>query len=53
MHARMQEKWLAAAEKSLEANKSTFAVLQLRDLLDPKGYVAALQAKGYAVEQPE
>jgi hypothetical protein len=53
MHARMQEKWLAAAEKSLETNKSTFAVLQLRDLLDPKGYVAALQAKGYLVEQPE
>jgi hypothetical protein len=53
MHARMQEKWLAAAEKSLATNASTFAVLQLRDILDPKGYVAALQAKGYVVEQPE
>jgi hypothetical protein len=50
---RMLEAWLAAAEKSLAANTSTFAVLQLRDILDPKGPVAALQAKGYLVEQPE
>jgi hypothetical protein len=53
MHARMQEAWVAAAEKSLAANTSTFAVLQLRDILDPKGPVAALQAKGYLVEQPD
>lgn len=51
--ARMKDAWLAAVEKSLAANKSTFAVLTMRDILDPKGYVAALQAKGYVVEQPE
>jgi hypothetical protein len=50
---RVLEAWVAAAEQSLAANPSTFAVLQLRDILDPKGYLAALQAKGYVVEQPE
>jgi hypothetical protein len=49
----MQEAWVAAAEKSLAANASTFAVLQLRDILNPKGHLAALQAKGYVVEQPD
>jgi hypothetical protein len=53
MKARMREAWVAAAEKSLAANKSTFATLALNDILDPKGYVAALQAKGYVVEKPE
>lgn len=49
----MRETWLAAAEKSLTANTSTFAVLALKDILDPKGLVAALEAKGYVVEKPE
>ena len=53
IEARMQERWLAAAEKSLAANTSTFATLSLNDLLDPKGYMAALQARGYVVEKPE
>lgn len=50
---RMRETWLAAAEKSLAANASTFAVLALKEILDPKGLVAALEAKGYVVEKPE
>lgn len=45
--------WLAAAEKALATNASTFAVLHMRDILDPRGYVAALQAKGYLVEKPD
>jgi len=53
IEARMQERWLAAAEKSLAANASTFATLSLTYLLDPKGYMAALQARGYVVEKPE
>lgn len=53
MQARMREAWLASAEKSLAANASTFAILRLNDILDPKGLVAALQAKGYTVEKPE
>jgi hypothetical protein len=50
---RMREAWLAAAEKSLATNASTFAILRLQDILDPKGYMAALEAKGYAVQNPE
>lgn len=45
--------WLEAAEKALTANKSTFAMLPMWDLLDPQGLVAALRAKGYQVDEPE
>ncbi|KFC67988.1 TraB/GumN family protein [Massilia sp. LC238] len=45
--------WLANAEAALAKNSSTFAVLAMKDLLDPKGLMAALAAKGYTVEQPE
>jgi hypothetical protein len=50
---RMRAKWLAAAEKALATNKSTVAMVPLSRLLDPKGYLADLQAKGYVVEQPD
>lgn len=53
VQAQVQESWLAAAEKALAANASTFATVSLKDLLDPNGFVAALQAKGYVVEKPE
>ncbi|MET0268060.1 MAG: TraB/GumN family protein [Duganella sp.] len=53
LQARMRDSWLAAAEKSLTANASTFATLPLVNLMDPKGYLAALEAKGYLVEKPE
>lgn len=45
--------WVANAEAALAKNTSTFALLKMTDILDPKGYVAALAAKGYLVEQPE
>lgn len=51
--ARMKEAWLAAAEKSIGANKTTFAVLPMRQALDPKGYLAELRTRGYTVEDPE
>jgi hypothetical protein len=53
MKTRMREKWLASAEHALASNASTFALLQIKDILDPKGVIAALAAKGYAVEQPD
>jgi hypothetical protein len=53
MKARAHAKWIASAEKALEANASTFAMLQVGDILDPKGVIAALANKGYKVEQPE
>lgn len=53
LEQRMRDTWLAAAEKSLAANKSTFALLPVSKLLDPAGMLADLQAKGYSVEQPD
>ena len=50
---RMGAAWMATAEKSLAANRSTFAILPLKELLDPKGVLAALQAKGYEVRNPD
>lgn len=49
----IQENWLANAERALAANNTTFAVLSLARVLDPKGPLAQLKAKGYKVEAPE
>lgn len=53
VQAQVLASWVAAAEKSLAQNSTTFATLSVKDLLDPQGYLAALQAKGYAVQKPE
>jgi hypothetical protein len=45
--------WLKAAEKALDNNTSTVAMLTMSDILGPKSYLAALQAKGYTVESPK
>ena len=50
---RRRDIWLAAVEKSLATNQSTFALLPVSQIMNPNGLVAALQAKGYLVEQPE
>lgn len=50
---RMREAWLTAAEKALATNTSSFSVLPLRHLLNPQGFVAALEAKGYRVDKPD
>ncbi|TXF98714.1 TraB/GumN family protein [Massilia arenae] len=53
MKARADAMWIASAEKALAANASTFAVLKIESIFDPKGVIAALAAKGYTVEQPD
>jgi hypothetical protein len=53
MRERLRESWLKAAEQALEDNTSTFAILEMKDVFDPKGYLAALQARGYTVESPK
>jgi hypothetical protein len=45
--------WLTAAEKALANNTSTVAMLSMSEILGPKSYLAALQAKGYTVESPK
>ncbi|WP_229506286.1 TraB/GumN family protein [Massilia sp. BJB1822] len=53
MRAKSRDIWIANAEKALESNTSTFAVLTMQDVLSPTGLIARLQAKGYKVEAPE
>lgn len=53
MEVRAHAKWIASAERALETNTTTFAMLQIDDIFDPKGVIAALAAKGYTVEQPD
>jgi len=49
---RIRYAWIAAAEKDLEQNRSTFALLSIERLLGPEGLLATFQAKGYSVEGP-
>lgn len=53
MRERMRAVWLQAAENALADNASTFALLQMKDIVDPKGLLADLQARGYTVESPK
>ena len=47
-----QDLWMAEAERALSNNTSTFAALPIIELYKPNGYLAALRAKGYIVEEP-
>jgi len=53
VRGRIRANWLKAAEKSLAENASTFALLRMKDIVDPNGYLADLKAKGYTVESPK
>jgi hypothetical protein len=50
---RVEGTWLAAADAALASSAQSFAVLPMHDLLDPNGYLAALQARGYTVIAPD
>lgn len=45
--------WLSAAQHALQSNRVSFAILPINALTRADGYLAALQARGYQVEQPE
>lgn len=53
MEAQLRNVWLDAAEKALATNASTFAVLPIKQMIDPKGLLASLQARGYQVDSPD
>jgi hypothetical protein len=53
LRERSRASWLKAAERSLSANTSTFAILPMSQVLGPKSYLAELQARGYSVESPK
>lgn len=44
--------WVAAAQKSLEKNTSTFAVLPVGDVFRSDGHLEKLRALGYTVQEP-
>jgi hypothetical protein len=44
--------WIAAAERSLDANQSTLAIVPLAKLLRDGGYLERLRKKGYLIEAP-
>jgi hypothetical protein len=45
--------WLEAAEKSLAANQTTFAIVPYVKLTRPDGYLDKLRQKGYHIEAPQ
>ena len=45
--------WLEAAEKSLAANQTTFAIVPFVKLTRDDGYLAILRKKGYLIEAPQ
>ena len=51
--AKLQAAWLKAAQTALRKNPQTFAILPMRELLRPDGYLAALKVDGYLVESPD
>lgn len=53
LDARAKASWLAAVDKAMAANRSTFAVLPVARAMNAGGYLDALKEKGYTVEQPE
>ncbi|MDR0183241.1 TraB/GumN family protein [Lysobacter arvi] len=52
IEAQVAARWLGAAETALAKNPTTFAVLPMRELTRPDGFLARLKAKGYSVEEP-
>lgn len=50
---KVQAKWMAAADAALDKNTVTFATLDMKEMLGPKGYLARLKAKGYTVLAPD
>lgn len=50
---RVRKLWLEAAEKALATNTTSFAVLDLKHILEAGEALATLRAKGYLVEAPQ
>ncbi len=52
LEERARQAWLDAAVAALAKNASTFAMLPMRELLKPDGYLEALRGLGYEIEAP-
>jgi len=51
--ARMEANWLSVARTALTQNAQTFAMLPIKELLSPTGYLSRLKAEGYQVVAPD
>jgi len=51
--AQVRDAWLAAAQQALATHDTSFALLPMAEILKPDGYLAALAARGYAIEAPD
>ena len=51
--AQVRTAWLDAAEKAMARHPTSFALLPMAEILKPDGYLAALAARGYAIEAPD
>lgn len=49
---RVRVAWLDAAQAQIDKHPRSFALLPMAEILKPDGYLAALAARGYAVEAP-
>jgi hypothetical protein len=52
LRSELDNRWLAAAENALAANTSSFAILDIVELLREDGLLAELRARGYLVREP-
>jgi uncharacterized protein YbaP (TraB family) len=52
IEGRVKKSWIESAERELEKNVGSFAVLPMHELLATDGYMHALQSDGYSVQSP-
>ncbi len=52
LQERVRQRWMAVAEKAMQDNEETFALLPVDQMLATDGYLARLRARGYEVEAP-
>ena len=49
---RRTQSWMKEAKRALRSNRRTMAVVPMSELFAPDGYLAALRAAGYEIEEP-
>ena len=47
-----EESWLNETQEAIESNRSSFAVLEIHDVIEPKGLLNRLAARGYKLVGP-
>lgn len=51
--AQVESRWLSLARGALATYPQSFAILPMRELLEPDGYLAVLKSQGYVVQSPD